>query len=133
MEYDQDIFDVIEADPRFIEQTHHSRVNKTKNKIVDNDLIEFYSSKDEYGKWLSNCVYAMINIGGKAYRSSEHYYQMSKYKMPDNDPNFMKWCEYQRFTSEQGQHVLNTVIDMMSMMTPVQVAKYGQTNRENPI
>ena len=94
----------------YIEQIEISRASAKRNnkdKTVNNDLIEFYGSKDGYGKYFSNFALYPITIDGIKYRSSEHYFQIYKLNVPNNDIN-------------------KKIQESMMTMTPAQVAKQGR-------
>lgn len=107
-------------------------------KIVDDKLIEFYGSErgynnDKYGKWLSNCVYAPIDVNGEKNKSSEHYYQRQKFVVSKDDPDFIKWCNERRISPEKQIENNNNVRSHMATLSPVDVARYGQTVRSTPM
>lgn len=138
MEYDQAEFDAIEADQKYKDQTARSRAFAAPHtdKIVDNDLVEFYGSKaqtDPYGKWLSNCVYANVTIDNVVYRSSEHYYQCQKFNIRKDDPSVVAWCKTRSIPLDHQLAVNELFRSQLLTLTPVGVAKEGQTNRAIPM
>ncbi len=139
MEFDAAEFESIENDERYQDQVRRSREHaKTgaSDKIVDCNLVEFYSAKDTcdlYGRFLTNCMYAKVEVDGVVYRSSAHYYQMQKFIIRPDDPFVIDWCRAAH-TPVDVQIRNNAIIrEQMAIMTPVHVAKYGQTMRSAPV
>lgn len=147
MEYDPNEIATVRDCGRYREQLDRSKENAAANtmqgitlprKIVDDQLIEFYGAErgdnnDQYGKWLSNCVYARIVIDGEINNSSEHYYQREKFRISREDPNVIKWCKERRTPIDIQLRSNQTVRDAMAILSPVQVAKFGQSTRDAPI
>lgn len=147
MEFDPSELTFIREDPRYIACVDrsrqaalaaHNRGEARPKKIVDDEMIEFYASEranngDVYGKWFSNCVYAKINVDNETNISSEHYFQREKFRISPDDFAVQKWCR------EHGKDVNDQIIcnelvrERMATMSPVQVAKFGQTMRSVPI
>jgi ribA/ribD-fused uncharacterized protein len=53
------------------------------------DVINFYSSSDEHG-YLSNFAAYPINLDGKTWPTSEHYFQAQKFKEPEHQETIRK-------------------------------------------
>lgn len=138
MDFDKVEFESIESDQYYKDQIARSRQNASPilPKIVDDDLVEFYGSRtqfDPFGKWLSNCTYSPLIINGVSYRSSEHYYQIQKFTIRVDDPTIIDWCKRNRISPEDQLKVNANVHQQMATMTPVGVARFGQTTRNVPI
>lgn len=147
MEFDPAELEAITTDPFYLEQMEICRRLARENKatgdknppknITDN-MIEFYGSErggnnDQYGKWFSNCVFARIEVDGEKNNSSEHYYQRRKFLIDENDPIVRKWCK-ERSVKVDTQIRNNQLIrDRMATLSPVAVAKFGQSMRDAPI
>lgn len=147
MEFDPVELDTIRADVKYqteiLRSREYAKLNKKSGnnhppKIVDDLLIEFYGSEhggnnDKYGKWLSNCVYAPIEIEGEKNKSSEHYYQRYKFIVHKDDHEFIKWC-HERKVDPVTQIENNNLVRMhMATLSPYAVARYGQTVRSVPL
>lgn len=101
-------------------------------KIVDDELIEFYGSEkrgnnDKYGKWLSNCFIARVEIDGELNRSSEHYYQREKFRIDATDPHVIEWCKLRRVPVELQLNINKAYREQMATVSPVIVARQGRT------
>ena len=128
----QQVIDHIRNDPAYKRAVKDSRGRASvKPKVfrVDDQVVEFYgkdsvtsSGRPGYGKHLSNCVKVTnLDIGGRNYPSTEHYYQVYKYRYHsgDNVPEAVK------------AEAMKKVERMMSL-TPVGVALEGR-KRDLPI
>ncbi len=137
MQFSQAEYAVIAESKEYIAQVARSRQNAGNGpKIVDADLVEFYGTQspdDTYGRWLSNCVPARITINGLSYASSEHYYQMQKFVVRGDEPDFIAWCAKMQMPPHIVMQNLGLVRVQMATMSPVHVARYGQTFRGAPI
>ncbi|SIP86049.1 NADAR [Pacmanvirus A23] len=145
MEFDQNEIDVILTDTKYQEQLERSKLYAKEqrkqgilrpNKIVDDELIEFYGSNrngsDPFGKWFSNCVFARIIVDGKINNSSEHYFQREKFVICIDD-KIKNWCRERKIPIEVQLKNNQLIYDKMATLSPVAVAKYGQTVRNAPI
>lgn len=107
-------------------------------KIVNDRMIEFYGSEknnncDSYGKYFSNCFVAKIKMDDAYHLSTEHYYQKSKFDISVGDLVVAEWCKKVRKTVQEQIECNELVREQMSTMSPVAVAKFGQTCTSAPI
>lgn len=147
MEFDPNELEAITTSPAYLEQIEicrrsaresKARGDKTPSKIITDNMIEFYGSErggnnDQYGKWFSNCVFARIDVDGEKNNSSEHYYQRRKFLVDENDPAVRKWCRERSVTVDSQIRNNQLIRDRMATLSPVAVAKFGQSMREAPI
>ncbi len=69
--------------PNFLPDVPHYKVYPpTPATPYENEILDFYSTKDPYGEF-SNFALFPITIDGVLWPSSEHYYQAHKYTDPD--------------------------------------------------
>lgn len=146
MNYDENELSAVREQPNYIAQLARCRAAarlakmggiSQPPKIVDGELVEFYGSEragnnDKYGKWLTNCVGAAILVDGIKHSSTEHCYQKCKFQIQP-DAQIANWCKQHGISvGDQIKQNINT-INYMSTLSPVAVAKYGQTNKNIPI
>lgn len=107
-------------------------------KIIDDLMIEFYGSErggnnDIYGKYFSNCFCAKIIVNGETNISTEHYFQRQKFLIDKNDPVIIRWCREHKISIDEQIARNNLIREQMATLSPVNVAKFGQTMRSAPI
>jgi ribA/ribD-fused uncharacterized protein len=143
MEFDPAALALIRESPDYITEIARCRqaaitaVQSRPPKRIDGSVIEFYGKErdgnnDIYGKWFSNCVPATCVIDGVTYPSSEHYYQCAKFHIVE-DLHIQKWCADQNITFNVQNANNEAIRDQMMTMSPVNVARFGQTIRTAPI
>ena len=64
-----------------LEYTHYKYFPKTPATSYAGDVLDFYSTKDAYGEF-SNFALFPIELDGKLWASSEHYFQAQKFLDP---------------------------------------------------
>jgi ribA/ribD-fused uncharacterized protein len=147
MEFDPNEIIAVRTDPTYLNCIEQSRVRARgcrargdlrPKKIVDDHMIEFYGSEragncDAYGKWFSNCVCAKITVDHEVNLSSEHYFQRQKFIIDESDQYVLEWCHERKLNIHDQIKANNAVRDHMATLSPVAVAKFGQSIRSAPI
>jgi N-glycosidase YbiA len=110
---------------------------KKPPRIITERLIEFYNrekngNNDKFGRLLTNCVNVLIKIDDVVYPSTEHYFQMAKFIVLEDDINVINWCNKIKIEPSEQIKINDNYRNIMLKLNPVTVATAGR-NRNFPI
>lgn len=71
-----------------IDDLNNEKTVKGQGIEYEDEILDFYSTKDPYGEFSNFALYAIF-IDGEWWKTSEHYYQANKYI----DPELVKWVQ----------------------------------------
>lgn len=98
-------------------------------KQVDRHVVEFYGSKDPYGSWFSNLCGGAFMIDGTRYTTSEQYYQIQKFIMPEDDPAIYAHCREHNTDPRTVLAALREHREKMMRLNGMFVARAGRTRQ----